>query len=388
LQKSNSESVRDQALHDERMTATELKSFSDIKAELRKYGIPVDDIPKFAKAVNGLRQYGYDVVKIISEFSDHESHVTRHQMLERNVKMLKSELNYLSQQCSFSQNILNSHIPTISALKELETMGLGVKELKLLWHTINEIAVANNMPLYEAQQKFFKDVEEQYDNKLGFESKVQNLQLEITKLREQNIRLPLVGPLLARLVQSGVNEQDIINVAYIFNTHIGSKSNTIDIQLLIADLHKYPTIKSVIQQSIQDKDNLTNQIASLKIQKQDLERQNHSIIALSAYSIQIVEFYFASAAALFRKEVKRLVLIAAFIGYHYLMKLQYEALLQVNGINTFIALIGAAKGEDVPILELRKSVIKAIEVMIGKLRTNDDRLSQVLAEARLELMKN
>src|ERR1051325_4523971 len=388
LQKSYSESVRDQALHDERMTAAELKWYSDLRAKLRKYGIPVDDIPKFAKAVNGLRQYGYDVVKIISEFSDHESHVRRRQMLEHRVKMLKGELNYLSQQCSFAQNTLNSHIPTISGLKELETMGFGVKELKLLWHTINEIAVANNIPLNEAQQKFFKDVEEQYDNKLGFESKVQNLQLEINKLSEQNIRLPLVGPLLARLVQSGVNEQDIINVAYIFNTDIGSISSTIDIQLLIADLHKYPTIKSVIPQLSQDRDNLTNQIASLKTLKQDLERQKQSIIALSAYSIQIAEFYFASAAALFRKEVKRLVLIAAFIGYHYLMKLQYEALLQVNGISTFIALIGAAKGEDVPILELRKSVIKAIEVMIGKLRTSDDRLSQVLAEARLELMKN
>jgi len=71
-----------------------------------------------------------------------------------------------------------------------------------------------------------------------------------------------------------------------------------------------------------------------------------------------------------------------------MMKLQYEALLQLNGISTFIALIRAAKGEDVPILELRMSVIKSIEVMIGKLRTSDDRLSQVLAEARLELMKN
>jgi hypothetical protein len=308
-------------------------------------------------------------------------------MLESSVKMLKIELNYLSQQCSFAQNTLNSHIPTISGLKELETMGFGVKELKLLWHTINEIAVANNIPLNEAQQKFFKDVEEQYDNKLGFESKVQNLQLEINKLSEQNIKLPLVGPLLARLVQSGINEQDIINVAYIFNTHIGGKSSTIDIQLLIADLHKYPTIKSVIPQLSQDRDNLTNQIASLKTLKQDLERQNQIIAALSTYSKQIAEFYCASAAALFRKEVKRLVLIAAFTMY-YLMKLQYEALLQVNAITTFIALIGAAKGEDVPILELRKSVIKAIEVMIGKLRTSDDRLSQVLAEARLELMKN
>ncbi|HET7283110.1 MAG TPA: hypothetical protein VFI70_00345 [Nitrososphaeraceae archaeon] len=127
LQKSYSESVRDQALQDERMTAAELKWYSDLRAELRKYGIPIDNIPKFAKAVNGLRQYGYDVGKVISEFSDHESHVRRRQMLERSVKMLKIELNYLSQQCSFSQNTLNSHIPTISALKELETMGLGVR---------------------------------------------------------------------------------------------------------------------------------------------------------------------------------------------------------------------------------------------------------------------
>ena len=34
------------------------------------------------------------------------------------------------------------------------------------------------------------------------------------------------------------------------------------------------------------------------------------------------------------------------------------------------------------------SVIKAIEIMIGKLGTNDDRLTEVLSEARLELMKN
>jgi hypothetical protein len=73
---------------------------------------------------------------------------------------------------------------------------------------------------------------------------------------------------------------------------------------------------------------------------------------------------------------------------YYLLKLQYEALLQVNAISAFIALIRAAGGEDVPILELRMSVIKAIEVMIGKLRTNDDRLTQVQAQARLEPMKN
>ena len=64
-------------------------------------------------------------------------------------------------------------------------MGFGLEELKLLWNTINEIAVANNIPLNEAQRKFFKDIEEQYDKKLGFESKVQNLKAEINKLKRK-----------------------------------------------------------------------------------------------------------------------------------------------------------------------------------------------------------
>jgi hypothetical protein len=32
-------------------------------------------------------------------------------------------------------------------------MGFGLEELKLLWNTINEITVANNIPLNEAQRK-------------------------------------------------------------------------------------------------------------------------------------------------------------------------------------------------------------------------------------------
>ena len=101
-----------------------------------------------------------------------------------------------------------------------------------------------------------------------------------------------------------------------------------------------------------------------------------------------MSFIVDQQTALFRNEIKRLLLIARFLRYYYVLKLQYEALLQVNGISTFIALIRAAKGEDVPILEIRMSVIKAIEIMIGKLGTNDDRLTELLSDTRLELMKS
>jgi len=68
LEQSDRQFLRDQALQDERMTAADLKWYSNLKAELRKYDIPVDDISKFAKAVNGIRQYGYDVGKVIRDF--------------------------------------------------------------------------------------------------------------------------------------------------------------------------------------------------------------------------------------------------------------------------------------------------------------------------------
>ena len=282
LEKSDRQFLRDQALQDERMTAAELKWYSNIKAELRKYDIPVDDISKFAKAVDGIREYGYDVGKVISEFSESQSLETRHKMLQDSVRMLQNESNYLGQKCSSLENTVNSHKQIISIFKELEGMGFGLEELKLLSNTINEIAVANNIPLNEAQRKFFKDIEEQYDKKLGFESKVQNLKAEVNTLTQEKKRLheellaqPLIGPILIGLFQIGVNEQDIINMAYIFQRHAdGGSSSTsisIEIQTLIAELQKYGSIKSTIEQLGQEADKLRNEIASLKAHKQDLE---------------------------------------------------------------------------------------------------------------------
>jgi hypothetical protein len=72
-----------------------------------------------------------------------------------------------------------------------------------------------------------------------------------------------------------VNEQDIINVAHIFQRHAdGGSSSTsisIEIQTLIAELQNYGSIKSTIEQLGQEADKLRNEIASLKAQKQDLE---------------------------------------------------------------------------------------------------------------------
>jgi hypothetical protein len=50
-----------------------------------------------------------------------------------------------------------------------------------LWNTVKEIATVNNISADKASEKFFSDVRQQYDDKLDFEGKIQNLKSDIQK---------------------------------------------------------------------------------------------------------------------------------------------------------------------------------------------------------------
>jgi hypothetical protein len=54
------------------------------KVELAKYGIPVNDVSNLAAMVNGIRQYGYEVDKVLERFQDLDSLYSTTQVLSRN----------------------------------------------------------------------------------------------------------------------------------------------------------------------------------------------------------------------------------------------------------------------------------------------------------------
>jgi hypothetical protein len=119
----------------------------------------------------------------------------------------------------------------MDAYYQLEIMGFGLKELKKLWNTVWEIGYSNNISSEQAYLKFFKDIEEEYDNKVGFEIKVQEKRNELFQLKNQlnTDRLalqmqPYIGTSLQKLFQNGVSEEDIINMNDIVTKF--SKDNT------------------------------------------------------------------------------------------------------------------------------------------------------------------
>ena len=201
------------------MTSSELKRYSDLMAEFRKYGIPIDDISKFANLVNNLKQYDYDAGKVLNQYSDLDFLSWHHDYLQQAKRSLENENRNLEQQRSTLQGFVNMHNQVLSKYRDLETMGFGLNQLQFLWITVNEIALENNMPVKEAVTKFLLDVENQYNSKLGFESRIESLGYEVNRLTQERTRLrtelqllPLVGPKLVKLTQSGVSEQDIINI--------------------------------------------------------------------------------------------------------------------------------------------------------------------------------
>jgi hypothetical protein len=99
------------------------------------------------------------------------------QGLEERVKSLNEKAQALQLKCSNLEQEELCHSYSISIYRELEKMGMGIKQLKLLLNIVTEIATANNIISQDkANEKFFSDVQKQYDDKLGFELELEILQ--------------------------------------------------------------------------------------------------------------------------------------------------------------------------------------------------------------------
>jgi chromosome segregation ATPase len=124
-EKSSSELRRTSALYEENITTVNLKSYSDLKEALSRYGISMDDdVSKFAKVVHEISQKGYDVGKVINEFSDSESVRTEYWSYQASIPNLKKKYDDLNQECSILEQSVNSYSQKLSLYDEMVVAAL------------------------------------------------------------------------------------------------------------------------------------------------------------------------------------------------------------------------------------------------------------------------
>jgi DNA-binding transcriptional MerR regulator len=395
-EKTVSKGLRNAALDNERMTADDLKWYSGIRAELRDYHIPVDDLSLFVNIIRNIKRYGYDPMEVISEFSNLKNLQYKQRVFTEADTNLGIRVGTLTRTCNDLEQRINFHRQTLSVYNELEAIGFGLKELNLIWSTINEIAAANNISVHLAVQKFFQDIEEQYDDKLGFESKIENsrdefnrLNREVNSLRVASLAHPMIGGALSRLFIKGVREQDIIAAADLFERYIGPggiEAGIIEsINSLITDLKKHGEIKRTLPQLNQEENKLRNEIATLQIKRKELEVHNEQMLSTLVYSKQVVEFLDGRADSLKYAMIELLSIIAFIMQLFYPYFEGLQKLEEDRHHNKFVALIRAAKIEDIPTPELKTTVIEAIEVIVRRSDTKDS-LKEILSKTRHALI--
>jgi regulator of replication initiation timing len=417
-QKSVAEELCEIALSNEKMTSANLRWYTDLRTELEKFRIPVNDVSQLAKVIDGIKQYGYDVQRVVTEFSDLQMLDVQFKSYREEITRLNQQLSGMRREYSSLQQTMNSWRLTIATCGELYRMGFGLKELRLLRDTITEIAVSNNILSDEATSRFFEDIDKHYDNMLTFESKLNKMRAEVgmlkqeeDRLRSQILTLQLVSPSWTRILQKGVSEEDIVDIAVLLREVSDSSGSsgksgisstdyrgvTIqEIRSLISELRKYGSIKSTLSQLNQRVDNLKNQVASLLAEKRDLATQNQEML-ISLSQANVVADCFSGLSVSLKEEVGWLVsLIGSMICLINISVTQQKKLQDDEDFSVLRALFRYVKGEDVRLHELKIATAKAVEILLEKLDSHNDyednnaelRVKKILSETLVALTYN
>ena len=165
-------------------------------------------------------------------------------------------MNQLNQDINYRKGLLDSYRIKLDIVEELERMGFGINELRILYDTLMEIGRENNInnKTFEQIKKEFFDDLKSYDEILGsrnerdrLQNEIKNLEMQLIKEKERYNSYPKVIESIERLSNTGIYEDDILTIDKIVSmsgiSHHLYKDKRRYKHNLIDDLQKYGNLK-------------------------------------------------------------------------------------------------------------------------------------------------
>ena len=271
----------DNLLEREKISVEIIEWQHKIKLELEKEGIPVDELQLFVQCVKGIKKKNYDPRAVVLQYSDFDGLNKMLESLEISKEKAGIELQDLRTQLSFLKNEINKNNLKLDKIGQLEKIGFGLQELKILDSTLKEIALENDLGNELVIKKFFSDLTE-YEKTTGvrklLEKNVQqnNLLNEQIAIARANLSgHKFLGPILQNLLNKNVTEKDIMDINAILFLEVGSDyftKDNFDKQSLIQDIKKYKSIKQSLSSLEEQNKSLENENIKLEKDKKKLEK--------------------------------------------------------------------------------------------------------------------
>jgi hypothetical protein len=251
------------------------------------------------------------VTKILSEYRVITSLRIERKTIQDELQQNTLKRDNLVQDITSLKDRSNYYQETIKVYRELHKEGLRLQELKKLNYLVKELAFENGLGVKDAIKNFLKDIEDNYDNKLGFEKKINDLKAEMKKLEKQVPEYKtylkyqgIVGPTLVHLYSSGVSAQNIIDMNHLvlefknsdflsqpfnkYDYHSSSKTNGSLTKsqywnLFTEKLKKLKNINLEINKRSENLNAIKSQIKDQERRKHEMEEQFTKSISLLNY---------------------------------------------------------------------------------------------------------
>ncbi|HZC50243.1 MAG TPA: hypothetical protein VE244_14420 [Nitrososphaeraceae archaeon] len=403
----------DEALRSSSITIDTLHEYMRLReCLLEEYGLSIDDddtLPKLINVISNLKHSGYNAKTITKKLSNINNLQTREKELQSQVDGLEARLKGAKQDHSIAEEKLASSKQALEVYNELKNMGFGLKELKLLKYIVMEISKSNNINPYHAFEKFFDDVKEQYDNKLGFERKIKEMNNSLSRAQQQHHNILLeysqmkdTNDKLAQLLAYGVTQNEIIYWTSILKDHKVEKSSFHE------DLVKYGTIIGAYNNIAAKVDSLTSEYNALTKKVEGLREEERRISDLLEFRLgeatKVIQTFLQNLNSHIKetskasiqtiqniKEQSLAIGEQSKIGLQFVnaeVNKQLEIFQMIGASAEFSPLIKAARGEIVDINELRISVIRALGIMTSRLDNIEYRFAKDIIDKAINILQS
>jgi hypothetical protein len=187
-----------------------VEEYAEMKVEMRRYGIGLEDPKQFSRLIQTLQRDNYDCAKILNAFADIEDTKRLRQEVDHDRQNLEARLEEVKDTLPFAEQLLQ--------------YGVGINEVLAFMLAVDEKAYMENIPRGAAA---FKVIEELRDySQLGGLKKEQNrLQQQIFMSNMIMTTRQQAFVSLMRLQTLGVTDMEIKNMAQLmdFNSILSLK---------------------------------------------------------------------------------------------------------------------------------------------------------------------
>lgn len=201
------------------ITLAELEWYINIKNELEKEGIPVEDISFLTRTIITIKKYGNkDMFSILQKINEAENLDKEIESKKHVRDVLSIDIQTLNDSDLQLSNEVSSKASLLELLDELQKLGFNNQDLKKIKEHLTKISSENQMSPIEIKERFF-ELLSQYDKNITLEkenAKLEYLRSELEReiIKDRSIRVlqGTVGFTLGSLLNKGLNENHILLV--------------------------------------------------------------------------------------------------------------------------------------------------------------------------------